>query len=180
MVSHVTGLEISRLLARLDRTLEGRTLDDNASILVEYKGGAKGIYWASQIAVGHDNGLRLRIYGTKASLEWAQEDPNHCQVAYVGGRRAASRADGTRWHPEAQRLSRIPAGHPEGYFEALRQHLRGVRRGRAQKKNGQRLASDDLDFPGVDDGIRGVRFIERCVASSSEGRRWVGGSVELH
>jgi predicted dehydrogenase len=84
MVSHVTGLEIRSLLARLDRFGRGRTLDDNASILVEYKGGAKGLYWSSQIAVGSDNGLRVRIYGTRASLEWAQEDPNSCQVAYVG------------------------------------------------------------------------------------------------
>jgi predicted dehydrogenase len=173
MVAHVTGLEIRTLLARLDRTLEGRTLDDNASILVEYKGGARGIYWASQVAIGHDNDLRLRVYGTKGSLEWAQEDPNHCQAAYLGGPIVRLSRGRDALHPGAQRMSRIPAGHPEGYYEAFANIYASFAAAILKKKSGQPLGPEDLDFPGVDDGVRGVRFIERCVASSRKGAAWV-------
>ena len=86
---------------------------------MEYKGGARGIYWASQIAVGKDNGLRLRIYGEKAALEWAQENPNYCEVAHVGGPVVRLSRGRDAMHPAAQRMSRIPAGHPEGYYEAF-------------------------------------------------------------
>jgi predicted dehydrogenase len=173
MVARVAGLEIRKLLARLDRTLQGRTLDDNASILVEYKGGARGIYWASQIAVGQDNGLRLRIYGTKAALEWAQEDPNHCQVAYMGGPVVRLSRGRDALHPAAQRMSRIPAGHPEGYYEAFANIYASFTAALRKKKNGAPLTPEDLEFPGVDEGIRGVRFIERCVASSRKNAAWI-------
>jgi len=173
MVAHVTGLEMRTLLARLDRTIKGRTLDDNASILVEYKGGARGLYWASQIAVGKDNGLRVRIYGTKAALEWAQENPNYCEVAYLGGPVVRLSRGRDALHPAAQRMSRIPAGHPEGYYEAFANIYAAFCAGLRKAKAGQPLTPEDLDFPGVDDGIRGVRFIERCVASSQKGAAWV-------
>jgi predicted dehydrogenase len=173
MVSHVTGLEIRLLLARLDRFGPGRTLDDNASILVEYKGGAKGIYWSSQIAVGHDNGLRIRIYGTKASLEWAQEDPNYCRVAYVGKPTVHLSRGRDELHPSAQQMSRLPSGHPEGYFEAFGNIYAAFIAALQKRKAGQTLTAGDLDFPNVGDGIRGVRFIEGCVASSRKGAAWV-------
>ncbi len=173
LVSDVTGLEIRSLLARLDRFGPGRRLDDNASILVEYKGGAKGLYWSSQIAVGHDNGLRLRVYGTKASLAWAQEDPNYCQVAYVGKPTVRLSRGRDALAPPAARLSRLPAGHPEGYFEAFA-NIYAVFIAAIQKlKAGKRLTKADLDFPGVADGIRGVRFVERSIASSRAGATWV-------
>ncbi len=173
VVSYVTGLEIRSLLARLDRFGEGRTLDDNASILVEYKGGAKGMYWSSQIAVGHDNGLRIRIYGTKASLEWAQENPNSCQVAYVGKPTVRLSRGRDELYAPAQRMSRLPSGHPEGYFECFANIYSSFITAVQKKKAGHPLTAADLQFPGVDDGIRGVRFIERCVESSCKGAAWV-------
>jgi predicted dehydrogenase len=173
MVSYVTGLEIRSLLARLDRFGKGRTLDDNASILVEYKGGAKGMYWSSQIAVGHDNGLRVRIYGTKASLEWAQEDPNYCQVGYVGRPTARLSRGRDALHPAAGSMSRLPSGHPEGYFEAFANIYDAFIAAVQKKKAGGRLTRDDLGFPNVNDGVRGVRFITRCVESSRKGATWV-------
>jgi predicted dehydrogenase len=173
VVAHVTGLEIRSLLARLDRFGEGRTLDDNASILLEYKGGAKGIYWSSQIAVGSDNGLRVRIYGTKASLEWAQEDPNYCQVAYVGKPTVRLSRGRDALHPAAARMSRLPSGHPEGYFECFANIYASFIAAVRKKKAGEHLTAEGLDFPDVDDGIRGVRFVERCVASSRKGAAWV-------
>jgi predicted dehydrogenase len=175
MVSYLTGLEIESLLARLDVFGEGRSLDTNASILLEYKGGAKGMYWASQIAVGHDNGLRVRIYGTKASLEWAQENPNYCQVAYTGKPTERLSRGRDKISPFAQSLSRLPSGHPEGLFEAFA-NLYSIYLGALNKKTaGEILTARDLDFPSVEDGVRGVRFIEKCVESSKHGAIWVNG-----
>jgi predicted dehydrogenase len=173
LVSHVTGLEIRSLLARLDSFGPGRALDDNASILVEYKGGAKGLYWSSQIAVGHDNGLRLRVYGTKAALTWAQEDPNYCQVAYVGKPTVRLSRGRDELRPPAARMSRLPSGHPEGYFEAFANIYAAFIAAIQKVKAGEKLTKADLDFPGVADGIRGVRFIDRCLASSRKGAAWV-------
>jgi predicted dehydrogenase len=173
MVSYVTGLEIRSLLARLDRFGDKRTLDDNASVLVEYKGGAKGMYWTSQIAVGHDNGLRIRIYGTRGSLEWSQEDPNYCQAAYVGKPTVRLSRGRDALHPAAQQMSRLPSGHPEGYFECFANIYSSFIAALQRRKSGQESTGAGLDFPGVDEGIRGVRFIERCVASSRGGAAWV-------
>ncbi len=173
MVAHLTGLEIRRLLARLDRFGEGRVLDDNASILVEYKGGARGHYWCSQIAVGNDNGFRVRVFGTKASLEWAQEDPNYCRVSFLDRPSVRLSRGRDRLYPAAQKWSRIPSGHPEGYFECFANIYSAFIAALQKKKAGRRLTAEDLDFPGVDDGIRGVRFIERCVESSKKGAVWV-------
>lgn len=173
MVSYLTGLEIARLCARLDTFVPGRKLDDNASILLDYQGGARGLYWSSQVAVGHDNGLRVRIYGDRSSLEWHQENPNTFRVSHLGkpaeilsrGRDAMSR--------RAEAVSRIPAGHPEGYFEAFANIYRTFISALGKKLSGMDLTEDDLDFPTLDDGIRGVRFIEKCVESSSRDAAWV-------
>jgi predicted dehydrogenase len=173
MVSHVTGLEIRSLLARLDRFGEGRVLDDNASILVEYKGGAKGIYWSSQIAVGHDNGLRIRIYGTKGSIDWIQENPNYCKVAYVDKPTVRLSRGRDELHPAAGKLSRLPSGHPEGYFECFANIYSAFCSALQKTKAAKRLTAQDLDFPNAEDGIRGVKFIEKCVQSSRKGAVWV-------
>ena len=173
MVSHLTGLEIRSLLARLDHVGEARVLDDNASILIEYTGGAKGLYWSSQIAVGHDNGFRVRIYGTRASLEWAQENPNYCRVAYVDQPTARLSRGRDKMCPAAQKWSRLPSGHPEGYFECFANIYSTYLTALQKKKAGESLTKDDLDFPGIDDGIRGVKFIEKCVNSSQKGAVWV-------
>ena len=173
MVSYLTGLEIESLCARLDTFGEGRTLDDNASIMINYRGGAKGLSWSSQIAVGQDNGFRVRIYGTKASLEWAQEDPNYCQVGYLDKPTVRLSRGRDKLFPRAQALSRIPSGHPEGYFEAFANIYSTFLTALGKKLAGQKLTADDLDFPGIHDGIRGVRYIERCVESSQKGAVWV-------
>jgi len=173
MVSYVTGLKIQSLLARLDHFGEGRTLDDNASILLNYEGGAKGMYWSSQIAVGQDNGFRIRVYGTKAGLEWTQENPNYLKVSYVGKPTETISRGRDKMSPRAQSLSRIPSGHPEGYFECFANIYSTYLNALAKRKSGQPLTADDADFPGVEDGIRGVGFIERCVESSDRGAVWV-------
>lgn len=173
LVSYVTGLKIKSLLARLDIFVPGRKLDDNASILLDYEGGAKGMYWSSQVAIGHDNGLRIRVYGTKASLEWCQENPNSCRVAYLD-KPGTIFSRGRDWmYPEAQAFSRIPAGHPEGYFEAFANIYSAYINALRAHLAGQPVSAEAFDYPDVEEGLRGVRFIEKCVQSSGEGARWV-------
>jgi predicted dehydrogenase len=173
MVRYLTGLEITRLCARLDTFVAGRTLDDNASILVEYRGGAKGLYWSSQIAVGYDNALRVRVFGSKGSIQWSQENPNYLTVARLGQPTQLISRGRDPLHAHAQSYSRIPSGHPEGYFEAFANIYRTFARALAARKAGGTPAEGDLDFPGVEDGISGVRFIGRCVESSAKGAVWV-------
>jgi predicted dehydrogenase len=173
MVAYLTGLEIESLCARLDTFGEGRVLDDNASIMLNYKGGAKGLYWSSQIAVGHDNGFRVRIYGTKASLEWVEEDPNYCKVAFIDKPTVRLSRGRDKMYPRAQALSRIPSGHPEGYFECFANIYSTFLTALNKKMAGEPLTKDDLDFPNVQEGIRGVKFIEKCVESSKKGAVWI-------
>lgn len=173
MVSYVTGLEIQSLCARLDKIGEGRVLDDNASVMLEYAGGAKGMYWSSQIAIGHDNGFRIRVYGSKGAFEWCQEQPNYLKVSYLDRPVQILSRGRDDMYPRAQKLSRTPSGHPEGYFEAFANLYSTFIPALAKKIAGQDLNEDDLDFPGAADGIRGVRYIEKCVESSNKGAVWV-------
>jgi predicted dehydrogenase len=173
MAAYVAGVEIDSLCARLDRFGPGRPLDDNATIMLNYKGGAKGVYWSSQIAAGHDNALRLRVYGTKGAVEWFQETPNTARVSFLDRpTETLSRGRDPMW-PRGQSLSRLPSGHPEGYFESFANVYTTFITALAKKLRGAPLAGDDLDFPNVDDGVRGVRFIEKCVESSAKGAVWV-------
>lgn len=175
LVGHLTGLRIASLCARLDRFGEGRELDDNATIMVEYGGTdrARGVYWSSQIAIGHDNGFRVRIYGTKGALEWVEEDPNRLRVSFLDRPNSVLSRGRDPMSGRAARLSRLPAGHPEGYFECFADMYSTYITALAKKLAGQALDADDLDFPDIDDGIRGVVFIEKCVESSARGAAWV-------
>lgn len=172
MVSYLSGLKIESLCARLDIFVDGRVLDDNASILLNYENGAKGLYWCSQVAVGHDNGFRVRIYGTKASLEWSQEDPNYLKISYIDKPTETLSRGRDDLYPHAQSYSRIPSGHPEGYFEAFANIYSTFITALNKKIAGEPLSTENLDFPGLPEGIRGVKFIEKCVESSRNGAQW--------
>ncbi|MDA3955407.1 Gfo/Idh/MocA family oxidoreductase [Oceanispirochaeta sp.] len=173
MISYVTGLEIDSLSARLDRMVEGRKLDDNAVIMLNYKGGAEGLYWSSQIAWGHDNDLSFRIYGTEGAISWRQENPNYLRIAKKGEHvKIASRGrDDFYNHPGS--YVRLPSGHPEGYFEAFANLYSTYIDALSMKKNGTTPQGDQLDFPTALDGAKGVRFIEKCVESSEKKSAWV-------
>lgn len=173
MVSYLTGLKIESLCARLDTFVAGRLLDDNATIMVNYDSGARGLYWSSQVAVGHDNGLRVRIYGTKASAEWSQENPNYLKLSYLDKPTEIISRGRDELYPHAEGYSRIPSGHPEGYFEAFANIYATFIDVLAKKIAGESLSVADLDFPQVEEGIRGVRFIEKCVESSEKGATWI-------
>jgi predicted dehydrogenase len=172
MTAHMTGLEIESLCARLDRFGPGRPLDDNATIMINYKGGARGVYWSSQIAAGHDNALRLRIYGTKGAVEWFQETPNTARLSLLDRPTMTLSRGRDPMSPRAQALSRIPSGHPEGYFEGFANIYSTYITALAKRLRDETLSPADLDFPTVDDGLRGVRYIEACVESSAKGSVW--------
>ena len=173
LISYLTGLKIRSLCGRLDTFVTGRSLDDNASIMIEYDSGAKGLYWSSQIAVGHDNGLRVRIFGTKGSVHWRQEDPNYARVCYLDKPTATLSRGREDLYPHAQGYSRIPAGHPEGYFEAFANIYATFCDALGKKLAGEPLTAEEMDFPGVEEGVRGVKFIEKCVESSKNGATWI-------
>jgi predicted dehydrogenase len=173
MISYVTGLKIKSVCARLDKIMPGRVLDDNATVMLEYTNGAKGVYWSSQIALGYDNGLEFRIFGTKGSLEWRIEDPHYLKVNLLGKPKTVLSRGRDELYPRAQSLSRIPAGHPEGYFEAMGNIYKTYIGAVIKQKAGEALSEDDLDFPNAENGIDGVQYIGKCVESSQKGAVWV-------
>ena len=173
MVSYMTGLEIASLCARLDSFVAGRVLDDNASIMVNYKGGAKGLYWSSQVAIGFDNALRVRVCGSKGTIQWSQENPNYLVVSKLGEPTVTLSRGRDGFHSHAQSYSRIPSGHPEGYFEAFANIYKTYIQALAKKMAGGTPTEAELDFPGVEAGVAGVRFIGKCVDSSRKGAIWL-------
>ncbi|RYE29735.1 MAG: Gfo/Idh/MocA family oxidoreductase [Hyphomicrobiales bacterium] len=172
LVSTVTGLDIEELVADLGALVPGRALDDDASMLLRFKGGARGVLVASQINAGLENDLRLRVSGENGTLEWRQEEPNRL----LHHRREGPTEIFTRASPwlceSARRAGRIPPGHPEGFIEAFANIYRGVFADIRARKTGITADPLDADYPTVSDGARGVRFIECAVASSAE-RRWL-------
>ncbi len=167
----VTGLTLDSLCAELSTMVKGRRLDDNDSILLRWKGGAKGMLWASQIAVGRENGLMLRVYGSKGGLEWKQEDPNYLwHSAYGEPTRLITRA-GHGSGPAASRLTRVPAGLPEGYLEGFAALYTEIARALRARRAG-RPVDPDVYFPTVEDGLLGMQFIEAAVKSSRKGAVW--------
>jgi predicted dehydrogenase len=173
MVSYLTGLEISSLCARLDIFVEGRSLDDSATIMLNYKGGAKGLYWASQIAVGCDNALRVRIFGSKGTIQWSQENPNYLVLSKLGEPTVTLSRGRDPFSAHAQSYSRIPSGHPEGYLEAFANIYKTYIAALSKKKRGLAPSESDLDFPQVEAGVSGVKFIGKCVDSSRRGAVWI-------
>lgn len=173
LVATTTGLKIQRVSARLDCFVDNRVLDDNASIMIDYVGGAKGMYWSSQIAVGSDNGLKLRIYGSKGAITWSQEDPDHFTLSLLGEPTHLYSRGRDQFSEDSQKYSRLPAGHPEGVFEAFANIYQAFISTLEDYLEGVVIDKDNLEFPTVDDGVDGVKFIESCVASSAKDSGWI-------
>jgi predicted dehydrogenase len=168
----VSGLELDSLAADLDSFVEGRQLDDNANILLRFQGGAKGMIWASQVAPGNENGLKLRVYGTKGGLEWTQADPNYLWYTPFGQPKQLLTRAGAGAGPAAGRVTRVPSGHPEGYLEGFANiYQEAARAIRAVRKKGGKVPKDVI-FPTVQDGVEGVAFVEACVKSSKKNGAW--------
>jgi predicted dehydrogenase len=172
LVATVTGLQVDSLCADLHTFLPGRRLDDDASVLMRFRGGARGVLLASQIEAGCENDLRLRVFGSRGMLDWRQEDPNVLVHAPLDApRRLLTR--GSPWLSEAaQRACRIPAGHPEAFLEAFANGYRGVAADIEARLAGVAADPLDADYPRVEDGARGVRFIEKAVESAHSETKW--------
>ena len=171
LANFVSGLTLESLAADLQSFVPGRRVDDNAHVMMRYHGGARGMLWCSQVASGCENGLRLRIYGTKAGIEWAQEDPNYLWVTPLGAPRYRLTRAGSGTGPEAARVSRIPPGHPEGYLEGFANIYAEAARAILSRRDGTALDSA-VTFPGLKEGIEGVAFVDACVRSSKRNGAW--------
>ena len=173
LVHYITGLEIDRLCADLSVNIPGRTLDDDGNVLVRFKGGTRGIIYASQVSNGDENDLNIRVYGTKKSLEWHQEEPNDLIVKDARSPRQIYRRGNDYVTGAAADNTRIPFGHPEGFIEAFANvynaaavAIRDERAGKFPRKSG-------YDYPDIRDGIIGMAFIETVVKSSKSKEKWV-------
>jgi predicted dehydrogenase len=169
LVATVTGLELEAICADLTTFVEGRRLDDDGNLLLRFGGGAKGVLMASQIEIGHENDLTLEVTGESGALTWRQEDPNALWFAPLEGPVELLRRGNPYLGEAAQRASRLPAGHPEAFFEAFANVYREVADAIARHTAGEDPAGD---YPTVQDGARGVRFIERTVASAASDAKW--------
>ena len=168
-VHYVTGLKIKRLLATTNKY--GKALDLNANIIVEYENGVNGAYWCSQVAAGHYNGLAVRVYGDKGALEWAQEDPEHLRYTPMdGATQLLARGTGCI-REKAAAQGRLPSGHPEGLVTAFANIYRNYVSALVAKKNG--ADAEVYDYPRVEDGVNGVRFVKAVVESAANGSTWV-------
>lgn len=178
LASFISGLELKSLCADLSTFVAGRKLDDNAHILLRYASGARGMLWSSQVAPGNENGLRIRIYGDKGGLEWLQKDPNYLHFAPFGEPPRLITRGGNGSIEAAGRITRIPAGHPEGYLEGfanIYSDIAEVITARLEGRDPNPMAI----FPTVEDGVRGVKFIAATVESSAQGGVWVDAGVDL-
>ncbi|HTJ78099.1 MAG TPA: Gfo/Idh/MocA family oxidoreductase [Rariglobus sp.] len=172
LAHYITGLEIESLCADLTTFVPGRQLDDDGNILVRFKGGAKGVLHASQISVGEENNLNIRVYGTLGGIEWHQVNPNYLLVKYPD-RPAETWGRGHGYvSPAAARFTRTPSGHPEGYLEAFGNIYQDVFRAIRAEVAGKKQPKD-LDFPTIADGVEGMAFIETVVKSAKLGAKWV-------
>jgi predicted dehydrogenase len=171
LARYITGLRIESLCADLTTFVPGRVLEDDANILVRYHGGAKGVMHASQISVGEENDLSIRVYGEKASLEWHQEQPNELIVKYPDRPREIWRRGNSYVGAAAKKFTRIPFGHPEGYLEAFANiYLEAFRAIEAEIAG--KAPPKDLDFSTIEDGVIGMNFIETTLKSAKTKTKW--------
>jgi predicted dehydrogenase len=168
---YITGLEIEELCAEFTTFVSGRKLEDDANMLIRYRGGAKGVLYASQISVGEENDVNIRVYGTKASLEWHQEHPNELIVKYQDAPRRIFRRGNPYVSDVAKKFTRLPSGHPEAFIEAFANIYLEAARAVEAVKAGKPIPAD-IDYPTVEDGVLGMAFIATAVASANSGSTW--------
>ncbi|MEL7202649.1 MAG: Gfo/Idh/MocA family oxidoreductase [Pseudomonadota bacterium] len=168
----ITGLEVESLAADIQAFVPGRQVDDNAHVMLRFAGGARGMLWSSQVAPGNENALRIRIYGEAGGLEWAQEDPNYLWHTPFGEPKRLITRNGAGAGDAAARMSRIPAGHPEGYLEGFANIYTEAANAIIAAREGK-IIPDGVVFPSVQDGLKGVQFVSACVRSSARNAAWV-------
>ena len=171
-VSTMTGLKIKRVLAKMDVVVPGRVLDDNDVVLVEYEGGATGVYWTSQFAIGHDNDLAVRIYGENGSILWKQTECEKVIMVDRDGTVVERHRGNGGIEPQAAAYGRLPSGHTEGWLESMGNLYRSFVSCVAAKEAGT-FVPEMVDYPTVADGVEGIKFVHACLESNQKGNVWV-------
>jgi predicted dehydrogenase len=175
LAEYVSGLSITHLCADLNTMVEGRPLDDDGNVLLKFDNGAAGVLMASQVAAGEENALKIRVYGEKGGLEWAQHEPNTLLVKWLDQPTQILRAGGnygSHLSSFATRNCRTPGGHPEGYLEAFGNIYRNFALTLSARLDGTKPSPENLDFPGAEDGVRGMAFIDNVVKSGASKEKW--------
>lgn len=172
LAEYITGSNITEICAMLNAVVKGRMIDDDSSMLLKFDNGATGILLATQVAAGEENNLNIRVYGEKGGLEWKQMDPNTMIVKWLDKPTEVIRAGQKYLSDEAKAFTRTPAGHPEGYLEAFANIYRAFTRAVRDFKPGKKINAAKYDFPDVEDGVRGMNFVQTAVKSASSNRKW--------
>ncbi|MFC1541828.1 Gfo/Idh/MocA family oxidoreductase, partial [Candidatus Latescibacterota bacterium] len=169
---YITGLKITELCADLTTFVEGRLLDDDGNVLIRLENGARGILYASQISVGEENGIRIRVYGEKGGLEWIQTNPNTLIAKWNDRPAEIIRTGGGYLSERSLMNTRLPMGHPEGFIEAFANIYRNYILSLKAIIDGKEPKPEHLDFPNVKDGVRGMAFIETVVEGNKSDKKW--------
>lgn len=172
LAEYITGLKITEICAMLNTVVKGRRLDDDSSMLLKFENGASGVLLATQVAAGEENNLNIRVYGEKGGLEWKQQDPNSMIVKWLDRPMEVLRTGQRYLSDEAKAFTRTPAGHPEGYLEAFANIYRAFSKAVRDYKPGKKINAAKYDFPDVEDGVRGMQFVQTAVKSSNSTRKW--------
>ena len=174
LAEYITGLPIQELAADLTSFVKGRKLDDDGNVLLRFKGGAKGVLHASQISVGEENNLNIRVYGEKGGIEWHQKEPNTLLVKWLDQPMQVYRTGQGYLCDAAKAAARTPPAHPEGYLEAFANIYRNFANAIRARNEKRKLSRDDIanDYPKIEDGIRGMAFIEAVVKSAKNNAGW--------
>lgn len=173
LAEYITGLKISEVCADVSIIVKGRLLDDDVNILLHFDNGARGVLSCSQVAAGEENALNIRIYGEKAGLEWHQMEPNTLKVKWLNKSIELLRTGVGELYPSAQAHTRVPSGHPEGYLEAFANIYRNFAHCVQARLEGKDPDVHDIDFPTVDDGVRGMEFIYKVIESGKSTEKWI-------
>lgn len=172
LTEYITGLQVTALCAQLNIVVEGRRLDDDGAAFLQYNNGATGVLMASQIMAGEENNLTIKVYGEKGGLVWRHADPNSLELRLLNAPVQTLRAGNDYLSELARHNTRTPWGHPEGFFEAFANHYRNFALCIGARESGESPKPEWLDFPGVDDGVRGMAFIENVITSAQSEKKW--------
>jgi len=178
LAEYISGLQIKQLCADLSIMVEGRALDDDGNVLLRFDNGATGTLIASQVAAGEENALKIRVYGEKGGLEWAQQEPNTLLVKWLDQPTQIYRAGQGYLSSFAKHNTRTPGGHPEGYLEAFGNLYRNFALTLSAKLEGRQPSPEELDFPSVEEGVRGMAFIENVIRSNESLEKWTFFEIE--
>lgn len=178
LAEYVTGLAVTKVCAALNKVVDGRLLDDDGAVLLQFNNGATGILVATQVAAGEENNVRIRVYGETGGIEWQQEDANTLQVKWLDAPKQIYRAGTGYLSSFASHNCRTPSGHPEGYLEAFANIYRNFGLTVLSRLEGSEAAAEWRDFPGVEEGIRGMAFVETVVKGSQSEQKWSGFNPE--